>query len=528
MKAQLKTVIRQWTFWLSLLTAMITQFCTALLPVITQQILDAAVARSVGRIWWLALGYLLGFLVIIGSEFAGQSLSSIFVAKQAVALKNRLADEALAKTEDSFRLDPVSRYQNAYTNETATIADGLYQPLLMFAAGIFGLVFNVLALNFLDPVLMVIVIVSLIIPIVFPFTFSRAVDTAKQQFLQAQQTNTRHFLNIVNGHHVIKNYQAEENFRSRFRRANAAFLQRYGHYSRIDAGSNVLSGLTFYLAGLLILIVGSMRVTQGLITVGTIAGVLQISDQLIWPMQMISDNLKSILGTRQVLSDFDHFVTRRADRQNFTVAVAPARVIALQHINYSQAGQVIIRDLSVEFAVGKHYLIMGESGSGKSTLLNLLKGNIIPDSGTISLPAGLTQQDINLVDATHFVFETSVGNNITLYDDAQPDSAAALLTAGIMPGLAERPAADLSDGQKQRLAILRGLYFDSQVLLLDEATSALDRTNRENVAQLIFDHYPGTIISVMHHVDPDTFAHYDALITIADGQITGVEELAKK
>jgi ABC-type iron transport system FetAB ATPase subunit len=158
-------------------------------------------------------------------------------------------------------------------------------------------------------------------------------------------------------------------------------------------------------------------------------------------------------------------------------------------------------------------------------LLNLLKGNIIPDSGRISLPTDVTQQDINLVDDSHFVFETNVHNNITLYDDDQAVSADDLLVAGNLPDFAKRSATDLSDGQKQRLAILRGLYFNSKVLLLDEVTSALDLTNRENIEKLIFDHYSGTIISVMHHVDTNTFDHYDALITMADGQITDIKQL---
>lgn len=518
-------VLKEATFWLAILTSLITQLCTALMPVITQQILDAAVAKNIQRISWMAAGYLASFLVIIISEFFGQSLSGIFAAKQEVRLKNELATATLAKREDSFQIDPASRYQNAYTNETATIADGLFNPMLMFAAGIFGLIFNIMALNFLDPVLMIIVIVSSIIPIVFPFTFSHAIDDSKQQFLQAQETTTRHFLNIVNGHHVIKSYQKERNFGNRFIQANAVFLKRYGHFSRVDAGANVLSGLTFYLAALLILIVGSLRVTQGLITVGTIAGVLQISDQLIVPMQMISENLKSILGTRHVLANFEEFLQHHGVHEQSAVTPGKTNDIVMQDIQYSQDGQPIIRNLSVSFTPGKHYLIMGESGSGKSTLLNLLKGNIIPDSGRISLPTDVTQQDINLVDDSHFVFETNVHNNITLYDDDQAASADDLLVAGNLPDFAKRSATDLSDGQKQRLAILRGLYFNSKVLLLDEVTSALDLTNRENIEKLIFDHYSGTIISVMHHVDTNTFDHYDALITMADGQITGIKML---
>ncbi|ERL65864.1 hypothetical protein L248_1940 [Schleiferilactobacillus shenzhenensis LY-73] len=332
-------------------------------------------------------------------------------------------------------------------------------------------------------------------------------------------------MNIINGHHIIKNYQAENHFQNRFFHANAVFLKRYGRYSRIDASANVLSGLTFYLAGLLILIVGSMRVTAGLITVGTIAGVLQISDQLIVPMQMISENLKSILGTRHVLRNFDDFIHRRGRQSHAEPEAAAVPAIQLRHIVYSPDDQPVIQDLSVTFALGKHYLIMGESGSGKSTVLNLLKGNIVPDSGTIALPAGVTQQDINVVDDSLFVFETSAQNNITLYDGARSTKVPQLLAAGNLPALGERPAATLSDGQKQRLAILRGLYFPSKVLLLDEVTSALDLANRERIEQLIFDHYQGTIISVMHHVDEGALKHYDTRITIAAGRVTGVEDL---
>nr|WP_281169975.1 ATP-binding cassette domain-containing protein [Schleiferilactobacillus shenzhenensis] len=240
---------------------------------------------------------------------------------------------------------------------------------------------------------------------------------------------------------------------------------------------------------------------------------------------MISENLKSILGTRHVLRNFDDFIHRRGRQSHAEPEAAAVPAIQLRHIVYSPDDQPVIQDLSVTFALGKHYLIMGESGSGKSTVLNLLKGNIVPDSGTIALPAGVTQQDINVVDDSLFVFETSAQNNITLYDGARSTKVPQLLAAGNLPALGERPAATLSDGQKQRLAILRGLYFPSKVLLLDEVTSALDLANRERIEQLIFDHYQGTIISVMHHVDEGALKHYDTRITIAAGRVTGVEDL---
>ncbi len=85
----------------------------------------------------------------------------------------------------------------------------------------------------------------------------------------------------------------------------------------------------------------------------------------------------------------------------------------------------------------------------------------------------------------------------------------------------ESPVNELSEGQKQRLALLRAKFFQSKILLLDEATSALDPVNQQRLLSLLLDGYSGIVISVTHDVSPIDLALFTHQITLENGRITG-------
>lgn len=151
----------------------------------------------------------------------------------------------------------------------------------------------------------------------------------------------------------------------------------------------------------------------------------------------------------------------------------------------------VVRDVSLQVAEGEMVTLIGANGAGKSTLLKALAGLIKPTGGTVSLrgddvtgvaPEKLVRRGLALVPEGRMLFAPmTVRENLLLGAHSRPardEGIAADLTRvqRLFPVLAERadqPAATLSGGEQQMLAVGRALMSSPTVLLLDEPSLGL-------------------------------------------------------
>ncbi len=188
---------------------------------------------------------------------------------------------------------------------------------------------------------------------------------------------------------------------------------------------------------------------------------------------------------------------------------------------------------------GEHTFISGPSGSGKSTLLNILGGVLLPTAGNVRLLGqalsamsghqrdrfrarhmGMVFQQFNLVPYL------SVLDNIRLAGYFAGSTGAQLTrrAEGLFDGLGlhrqllDKPAAELSVGQQQRVAIARGLINHPEILIADEPTSALDAKSRDQFMGLMLkvaDANDSTVVFVSHDETlADHFSHHQSLLTL--------------
>lgn len=158
------------------------------------------------------------------------------------------------------------------------------------------------------------------------------------------------------------------------------------------------------------------------------------------------------------------------------------------------AGRLRPVDLVVE--AGERVLVQGGNGAGKSTLLAVLAGSVAADTGDIrqapQLSIGLLVQEDRWPDPA---LPASAAYRSRL---ARPEEAPQLAELGLLrPGEAEQPLAELSPGQRRRVALAVLVAEPPQLLLLDEPTNHLALSLAEELEEAI-DSYPGTVVVASH------------------------------
>ena len=219
-------------------------------------------------------------------------------------------------------------------------------------------------------------------------------------------------------------------------------------------------------------------------------------------------------------------------------------MIDIKNITKSFGNLQVLKGIDLHINKGEVVSIVGPSGAGKTTLLQIIGTLDKPDAGTISIDgidvSSLSTRKLSDFRNQHigFVFQfhqllpefTALENiMIPAYIAGKSNSEAkqrALELLAFM-GLSDRAhhkPAELSGGEKQRVAVARALVNKPAVILADEPSGSLDSKNKAELHQLFFDlrdKFGQTFVIVTH--DEGLAAITDRTIHMKDGEIWGAE-----
>ncbi len=482
--------------------------------------------------------YVLDGILTLGENFLMARVSQSIVKRLRAAMFARLQKLSVRFFDQNSHGDLMSRFTNDIDNISTTLSQS---TVTLMSDGI-GIIGSFAMMMILNPLLAIASLVT--VPLVAVLTRTIA---GKTQVLFKEQQNALGRLNgkieeSISGLQAVKAFNQEEKMIKDFEGINKELWQ-VGLKAQIWSGylmpmMNIISNIGFAtVAG-----VGGMMAVRDMITVGTVASFLSYSKQFSRPLNEVANIFNTlqtaVAGAERIFELLDH-PGEKEDIKEAQVLKYSRGKLEFKEVSFSyRPGVPVLKKVSFQAGGGQTIALVGATGSGKTTLANLVTRFYDVDSGEILIDGkdirsytmdslrrtfGMVLQDTYLFTGTirenirYGRLEASDDKVIEAARFANADAFIRKLERGYDTVLTEN-GENLSEGQRQLLAIARAVLADPPILILDEATSNVDtRTEMKIQAAMAKLMHDRTCLIIAHRLS--TIRDADMIMVMDQGKI---------
>lgn len=459
---------------------------------------------------------------------------------------------------------------STYTNDTDVMREMISQGLPSFISSAVRIVGVFTMMIVLNPILTGIAILMLVIMMLI----TKAIAGRSGRFFKARQDSVGkvngYIEEMIEGQKVVKVFCHEKAVNSRFDELNETLRRNTAAASTLASIMGPIMNNLSHVTYAIIAASGGLLGVAGIIDIGTLGAFLQYTRSFSMPVAEISQQANNVLSALAGAERIFALLDEKAEEDEGDIVMVNARVnekgeleecserteiwawkkptgelirvrgdVRFEDVTFSYDGKVdVLKNVSLYAKPGQKIAFVGSTGAGKTTITNLINRFYDIQSGRITYDGipirqikkaslrgslGMVLQDTHLFTGT--VRENIRYGRLDATDD-EIVSAAKLANAHyFISHLPEgydtvltADGANLSQGQRQLIAIARAAVADPPVLILDEATSSID-TRTESLIEKGMDSLmkDRTVFVIAHRLS--TVRNSDAIMVLEHGEI---------
>ena len=454
-----------------------------------------------------------------------------------------------------------------YTNDTDTLSQMISQSIPQALSSAITIITVFISMIVTNIYLTLVVIISLIIILINTRIFT---SKSGRYFIKQQES-----VGKLNGQKVVKVFCYEEKAKEKFDKLNDQLCNEYYNANKFINSLGPVNGALGNIQYALLAITGGLLAVNGIgnVSIGLIVSFLQLSKTFIRPINQVSRQLNSVVmalaGAKRIFELMDEepeadngyvtlvnakyvdgVLTETKEKTDIWAWKHPHSDGRLEYIELKgyiemhdvdfcyEEDKKVLKNISLYAKPGQKIAFVGATGAGKTTITNLINrfydiedGKIRYDGININkikkddlrLSLGMVLQDTNLFTGT---IKENIKYGMDNSTDEEVINAAKLANAHDfimrLPNGYDTyltgDGANLSQGQRQLLAIARCALLDPPVMILDEATSSID-TRTEKIVQDGMDKLMNgrTVFVIAHRLS--TVRNSKAIMVLDHGEI---------
>ena len=459
---------------------------------------------------------------------------------------------------------------STYTNDTDVMREMISQGLPSFISSAVRIVGVFTMMIVLNPILTGIAILMLVIMMLI----TKAIAGRSGRFFKARQDSVGkvngYIEEMIEGQKVVKVFCHEQAVNSRFDELNETLRRNTAAASTLASIMGPIMNNLSHVTYAIIAASGGLLGVAGIIDIGTLGAFLQYTRSFSMPVAEISQQANNVLSALAGAERIFALLDEKAEEDEGDIVMVNARVnengeleecserteiwawkkptgelirvrgdVRFEGVTFSYDGKVdVLKNVSLYAKPGQKIAFVGSTGAGKTTITNLINRFYDIQSGRITYDGIPIRQikkaslrgSLGLVLQDTHLFTGTVRENIRYgrldATDEEIVSAAKLANAHyFISHLPEgydtvltADGANLSQGQRQLIAIARAAVADPPVLILDEATSSID-TRTESLIEKGMDSLmkDRTVFVIAHRLS--TVRNSDAIMVLEHGEI---------
>ena len=459
---------------------------------------------------------------------------------------------------------------STYTNDTDVMREMISQGLPSFLSSAVRIVGVFTMMIVLNPILTGIAILMLVIMMLI----TKTIAGRSGRFFKARQDSVGkvngYIEEMIEGQKVVKVFCHEQAVNSRFDELNETLRRNTAAASTLASIMGPIMNNLSHVTYAIIAASGGLLGVAGIIDIGTLGAFLQYTRSFSMPVAEISQQANNVLSALAGAERIFALLDEKAEEDEGDIVMVNARVnekgeleecserteiwawkkptgelirvrgdVRFEDVTFSYDGKVdVLKNVSLYAKPGQKIAFVGSTGAGKTTITNLINRFYDIQSGRITYDGIPIRQikkaslrgSLGMVLQDTHLFTGTVRENIRYgrldATDEEIVSAAKLANAHyFISHLPEgydtvltADGANLSQGQRQLIAIARAAVADPPVLILDEATSSID-TRTESLIEKGMDSLmkDRTVFVIAHRLS--TVRNSDAIMVLEHGEI---------
>lgn len=408
---------------------------------------------------------------------------------------------------------------NQVSTDIGSVCGIADRSLLLIVSSAFTIVSGLVGLVVISWKMTLIVLAVVPVKYWISKTLSKRQEKIREKYIDDFKSYVSWYDDTISGIKEIKLWNLYSIKHKVFKKKIFALMEDSKSSTMMDTYNQTAAGFLGWVVTCVLYVIGGYLLSRHEMTIGGVFAFISYSAYVTGP-------ISSVLGVRMMFARVAPSMKRLFDflnleeEKNKKAANLPTVVedLKMSHVSFDYGETVVLKDVNLHIRPGEHIAIIGENGSGKSTIIHLFMRIINPQNGNITLNGKDIQEygideyrDLfAVVSQNPYLFQATILQNIDLQNIHSEDKTSrAIRQSGADTLVQKMPAhvhhivgkdgANLSGGERQKIAVARAILKDTPVIILDEATSQFDVDSSAYLRKVIKTEFASKIVILITH-----------------------------